>query len=222
MSFFSSKSEALSASKDNLKFQVTNFKDISGKNRLTMNALNTNDYIKWMSAIKQAISNLDEGMYADRDDISDFTNDSACASNSPSNLHAGRLSSLFGSVPSSHVIAPNRRSLRAIPAYVMKCKVGLDKVFINVFTNDTIPLSVAILGSDCPHAVADREGKVSDAYDVCINSASKSDVFNKQVGDKTLQECPMVECFCNVILQSLFLQISIFWSCDFFCRLSST
>ena len=77
-------------------------------------------------------------------------------------------------VPSSGVII-------GVPGYVMKSKVVSGKVFVNVLFDDSVRISGVILGDNCPHPVPDKEGNMSDTYDVCINSRSRNDDFNRDV-----------------------------------------
>ena len=68
-------------------------------------------------------------------------------------------------------------------AFVMKSKVVGGKVFVNVLFDSGVPVNAVIVGNECPHQVADKEGKLSDTYDVCINEDSKSDNFNRMVSE---------------------------------------
>lgn len=125
--------------------------DSKSKSKMLMNAPTADSRDEWIAKIEEVV-NLMSGKQSVP-------------------LVVAKESSLKNAVP----------IVNGIPKFVMKIKVATGKVFVNVCCDDGIaPLGV-IVGENCPHPVPDKEGCISDTYDVCINSQTTEDDFNSKV-----------------------------------------
>jgi hypothetical protein len=138
----------------------------SSKSKLLINAPDAQSYQEWVAVLNEVIDILSGKHKAAPEAIIHLKT---------ANVEQFPISTVKeSSGTSSDVISGSR-------GYVMKSKVASGKVFVNVFYDESVDLSAVILGNNCPHPVPDKEGVLSDTYDVCINIDSKSDDFNREV-----------------------------------------
>jgi hypothetical protein len=137
--------------------------DSKSKSKMLMNAPTADSRDEWIAKIEEVV-NLMSGKQSVP-------------------LVVAKESSLKNAVPSKSYVGMTTEGgiVNGIPKLVMKIKVATGKVFVNVCCDDGIaPLGV-IVGENCPHPVPDKEGCISDTYDVCINSQTTEDDFNSKV-----------------------------------------
>jgi hypothetical protein len=156
-------------SKRKFLFLIT---DVAGteKRKMIMNAPDAPSYQNWFTSLQKVVDNLK--LEKRKSSESKGSSGSRTPSVGGSETISSKQSAETKELPSV---------LNGSPAFVLKSKVAGEKVFVNVLVDDSIPLSAAILGDDCPHAVPYKDGNLSDTYDVCINSESRSDDFNREV-----------------------------------------
>eukprot|EP00603_Paraphysomonas_imperforata_P005993 CAMPEP_0114432734 /NCGR_PEP_ID=MMETSP0103-20121206/11316_1 /TAXON_ID=37642 ORGANISM="Paraphysomonas imperforata, Strain PA2" /NCGR_SAMPLE_ID=MMETSP0103 /ASSEMBLY_ACC=CAM_ASM_000201 /LENGTH=386 /DNA_ID=CAMNT_0001602435 /DNA_START=1 /DNA_END=1158 /DNA_ORIENTATION=- len=152
------------SSKRKFQLQITDHSIKNKKNKMLMNAPDAETKQEWISKIQEVLDLL-----AGKHSTSTKSSSSMDTSLKDTRSHENELKSSVGGI------------ISGAPVYVMKSKLSSGKVFVNVCCDDSIAISAVILGENCPHAVPDKEGNMSDTYDVCINSQSKDDQFNREI-----------------------------------------